>query len=286
MRFRSWSGGRTPRPRVHVVSEPGSRWRSRCAWRVKLLNDAVIAEELQRVMAFEAPRRAALKHGALERTEDYEFNDMEIDFEGKAEGVVTHVSVMLSGLGETAEERTKAIKKLIAEVWTEGAPTPQQPKGMLLDAARDALSRRHGTIGKRRWAETVPVGAWVGKEAAERKVEEVLARERLFVEFRPRRAPEVGAALDIRSWKGSGPTASEGPIEAPAALVGPRSGAPPPVRTARRPLAPAPPATRPAAGAFTGVNALRAFASGCPGTPHCPVPRHLCARLPPYGLLH
>ena len=145
-----------------------------------------------------------VKHGAVDRAEDYEFNDTEVYFEGKPNGVVTHVPVMLSELGKTAEERAKAIKELIDEVWTEGVRT-----GELLDAARDALSRRRGIIDPRKWAETVPVGAWVGNEAAERKRREVLRRVRPFVEFQPKRAPDIGAVLDIRiHYKSPRPLAS------------------------------------------------------------------------------
>ncbi len=42
------------------------------------------------------------------------------------------------------------------------------------------------------------VGAWVGNEAAERKRREVLRRVRPFVEFQPKRAPDIGAVIDIR----------------------------------------------------------------------------------------
>ncbi len=274
------------RPRCFQALEP-VEIELRCAWRVKLLNDGVIAEELQKIIAFEAARcrvrclavtievnhlhlvlaqemaghdptrrtggapmmrnfesRAThflnghlslkgrawersyrsfprgdaaqllksivytiqnpVKHGAVDRAEDYEFNDTSVYFEGKANGIVTHVPVILSGLGKTTHERAKAIKDLIDEVWTEGVRT-----GKLLDAARDAISRRRTIIDQRNWADTIPVGAWVGNEAAEKKLNEVLNRERPFVEFQPRKAPELGAAIEIRiNYKSPRPLAS------------------------------------------------------------------------------
>jgi len=263
------------RPRCFRALEP-VEIELRCAWRVKLLNDGVIAEELQKIMAFEArrcevrvlamtievnhlhlvlaqemaghhaerrkgiaacmrnfesrathflnahlslqgrawersyrswPRGDAaglvkslvytienpVHHGAVERAEDYEFNNAGVYFSGKADGIVTHVPVILSGLGATTEERAKAIKELMEEVWTEGVRT-----GKLLDAARDAISRRRTIIDQRNWADTIPVGAWVGNEAAEKKRDEVLNRVRPFVEFQARKAPEIGAVIDIR----------------------------------------------------------------------------------------
>ncbi len=263
------------RPRCFRAGEP-VEIELRCAWRVKLLNDGVIAEELQRILAFEArrcevrvlavtievnhlhlvlaqemsghdptkrkgigpmmrnfesrathflnghigligrarersyrsyPRGDAAQllkslvytienpvhHRAVKRAEDYEFNNAGVYFSGRADGIVTHVPVMLSCLGATAEARGRAIKELIDEVWAEGTRT-----GKLLDAARNALSRRRARIDQRNWAETVPVGAWVGNEAAETKLNEVLNRKRPFVEFQPTKAPEIGAVIDIR----------------------------------------------------------------------------------------
>ena len=263
------------RPRCFRAGEP-VEIELRCAWRVKLLNDAVIAEELERILALEAARcqvrclcvtievnhlhmvlaqdmsghdpdrktgiapfmrnfasRAThflnghlslqgrawersyrshprgdaaqllkslvytvmnpVKHGAVKRAEEYEFNDADVYFFGKPNGIVTHVPAMLSALGETTEERAQAVKELIEEVWAEGERTET-----LLEAARKVLSRRRSSIDQRRWAETVPVGAWVGHRAAERKRKEVLSRERPLVEFQPTKAPEIGAVIELR----------------------------------------------------------------------------------------
>ena len=49
----------------------------------------------------------------------------------------------------------------------------------------------------RRWAETVPIGAWVGYDEVEKKRKEILDRERPFVEFQPRRAPSVGDVIEV-----------------------------------------------------------------------------------------
>lgn len=263
------------RPRCFRAQEP-VEIELRCAWRVKLLNDAVIAEELERLIAFEARRcevrvvgvtievnhlhmllaqefaghdpdkkkgiaafqrnfasRAThflnghlslkgrawersyrshtrgdaaqflkslvytvmnpVKHGAVDRAEDYEFNDADVYFFGRPNGIVTHVPTILSGFGKTTQARAKGIKRLIEEVWSEGVRM-----GDLLKASQQAVSRERARIDQRGWAGTIPVGAWVGHEAAEKKRNEVLDRERPFVEFQPRRAPEIGAVIDIR----------------------------------------------------------------------------------------
>jgi len=263
------------RPRCFRALEP-VEIELRCAWRVKLIDDAVVAEELQRLFVFEAertrvrvlaftvevnhlhavvaqeidghdparkkgiaplvrnfasrathfinchfslrgrawersyrshPRTDAaqvlksitytvmnpVKHGAVKRAEDYEFNDADVYFFGKADGIVTHVPAMWSALGRTPEERTKKIRALIEEVWSEGERT-----GNLLKAARRAISRRPALRDGRRWAETVPIGAWVGHDEVEKKRKEILDRERPFVEFEPRRAPSVGDVIEVR----------------------------------------------------------------------------------------
>ncbi len=263
------------RPRCFRAMEP-VEIELRCAWRVKLIGDAVVAEELQRLLAFEAgrcevrilamtievnhlhllvaqefsghdadgklgifpmmrnfesrathwmnghfslmgrawersyrsfPRGDAaqvlksivytvmnpVKHGAVKRAEDYEFNDADVYFTAKANGIVTHVPAMWSALGRTSEERAKEIKKLIEEVWKDGSR-----HGSLVKAARRAIARRPALRDSRGWAETIPVGAWVGYDAAEKQRKEVLDRERPFVEFQPRRAPSIGDVIVIR----------------------------------------------------------------------------------------
>ena len=276
----SQEGPVASRPRCFRAGEP-VEIELRCAWRVRLIDDAAIAEELERLIAFEAARcqvrclavtievnhlhlvvaqeisghdparrvgiaafmrnvesRAThflnghfsligrawersyrsyprgdaaqllkslvytiqnpVKHGAVLRAEDYEFNDADVYFQARPNGIVTHVPLLLAGLGTTPDERGRRIKELMDEVWAEG-----QRSGDLLDAARNAISRRQGAIDQRRWAETVPVGAWVGNEAAENKRKEILDRERPFVEFQPRRAPRVGDVIEINIRRAS-----------------------------------------------------------------------------------
>lgn len=263
------------RPRCFRALEP-VEIELRCAWRVKLIDDAVVAEELERLVVFEAARcqvrllaftievnhlhcvlaqemsghdpvrkkgiapmmrnfesRATrflnghfsligrawersyrsyprgdsaqvlksitytvmnpVKHGAVKRAEDYEFSDWEVYYEARPNGIVTHVPAMWSALGRTPQERARRIKELIEEVWTEGGRD-----GDLLKAAHRAIERRPALRDGRHWAETIPVGAWVGNEEAERERKKVLARERPFVEFQPSRAPAMGGVIEIR----------------------------------------------------------------------------------------
>jgi len=133
-----------------------------------------------------------VKHGAVKRAEDYGFNNAGVYYSAKADGIVTHVPVILAGLGATPEERGKRIQELLEEVWKEG-----ERSGDLLKAAKKAISRRRKLIDPRRWSETVPVGAWVGYEAADMKRKEILDRERPFVKFQRRRAPAIGEIIQI-----------------------------------------------------------------------------------------
>ena len=263
------------RPRCFRALEP-VEIELRCAWRVKLLDDEVVAKELQRIIAFEAARcqvrclaltievnhlhlvlaqemaghdaarrrgiapmmrnvesRAThwlnaryslsgrlwersyrsfprgdsaqvlksityavmnpVKHGAVKHAEDYGFNDADVYFFGRADGIVTHVPAMWSALGRTPEERARRIKELMEEVWTEGVRD-----GDLLKAAHRAIERRPALRDGRRWAETVPVGAWIGHEAAEKKRKDVLDFVAPRTEFQPRRAPSMGEVIEIR----------------------------------------------------------------------------------------
>jgi hypothetical protein len=134
-----------------------------------------------------------VKHGAVKRAEDYEFNDADVYFFGKATGIVTPVPAMWSALGRTPEERAKRIKELMDEVWAEGVRC-----GDLLKAAHRAIERRPSLRDGRRWAETVPVGAWIGHEAAEKQRKEVLDFVAPRTEFQPRRAPSMGEVIEIR----------------------------------------------------------------------------------------
>lgn len=263
------------RPRCFVAHEP-VEIELRCAWRVKLIDDAVVAEELERLIALEAARtqvrvlaftvevnhlhavvaqdfsghdparkrgiaacqrnfasRAThfmnchfslrgrawqgpyrshprgdsaqllksityavmnpVKHGAVKRAEDYEFNGWEVYFAARPNGIITHVPAQWSALGRTPEERARKIKELMDEVWADGVKSDD-----LLAAAHRAIERRPVLRDGRRWAETVPVGAWVGHEEADKERKKVLARERPFVEFQPSRAPAVGSVIEIR----------------------------------------------------------------------------------------
>ena len=134
-----------------------------------------------------------VKHGAVKRAEDYEFNDADVYFAAKPNGIVTHVPAMWSALGRTPEERAKRIKELMEEVWNEGVRD-----GDLLKAAHRVIERTPVLRDGRRWAETVPVGAWVGNEAAEMKRKEVLDFVAPRTEFQPRRAPAMGEVIEIR----------------------------------------------------------------------------------------